>query len=67
MDIRTQIAPKGLQFKPNSFIASDINPFLYPKNIDSAIIKITITSIIIPILFSFLFIFYKFIISTLSL
>ena len=36
MDIRTQIAPKGLQFKPNSFIASDkyssiLTAISYPK------------------------------------
>ena len=40
MDIRTQIAPKGLEFKPSSFVASDkystiMTVISYPKIIES--------------------------------
>ena len=36
MDIRTQIAPKGLEFKPSSFVSSDkycsiLTAISYPK------------------------------------
>ena len=39
MDIKTQIAPKGLEFKPDGFIASDkyctiLTAISYPKIIN---------------------------------